>query len=94
MAKRYEPVKHTCPEINTIIDRINAVIKDMRYAVDQTEDEDLANDLETWIDTLAEIAEGKYCELEGLRDANAALREWGNDLVSEIEEMENEQANG
>lgn len=86
MTDRREPVKNTCPDINLIISTIQGIIRDM----EDVEETSVMDYLSSWKDDLKAIAIGHRCDLEDLRTANSALREWGNALVSDIIDVEEE----
>lgn len=96
MASRNEPVKHTCPDIDKLVKRIRDIDRytlDIERASNHIEDESLKGRI---LDIIGNIQyevwdfDGK---LEELRSANSALRDWGNDLVSEIESLESQLEN-
>lgn len=78
MTNRSEPIKHTCPDIDYAIKTLQSVVK---YINDSTNE---------WISDIDDISSGNRCLLEQLRDANSSLREWGNNLVSDLEEQDRE----
>ena len=84
MIQRNEPVKNTCPIIDKLIKQINSIERELKYLK--------AFDLEENISsTVGEIESNIYdfeYDLEQLRSANSALRDWGNDCVSEYDKME------
>lgn len=101
MASRHAPVRHTCPNIDTIIkwlkqareslQNISDLVEDMRINFSDVEQDKYSD---TFYDIIILIAEAKNYididrELEELRDSNSALRDWGHELVKEIEELEN-----
>lgn len=73
------PVKHTCPDIDGAIRRLKDIILSCR----SIEDRSIAKDIEWEADYVID-------ELEDLRKANAALREWGEGLEKELQDKEDE----
>lgn len=88
MAQRTEPVKNTCPDINSIIATITSICKQMGRCDSSDDVEGLIEDIQNWKNDLENIGVGKFCEMETLRDANYALRTWGYELVEELENLE------
>lgn len=77
-----EPVGYTCPLIDEVINQINNVISflerndyDDKF-LNEAKTEHI-NDLYSSIDTM-----------EDIRDANGQLRDWGNNMESEYEDIE------
>jgi len=85
MINRSEPIRHTCPDIDAAIDSLKSIGKE----IDKAETIDDC-DLKGWSSVIDDIVYGNHCVLEKLRTSNSSLREWGNDLVSDIEGIENE----
>lgn len=84
------PVKHTCPDIDKVIGRIQSALNAADKGKDITE-----RKTPEWY-LFDEITDHLYRmedSLEELRTANGALRDWGYDLEREIKEAENNQAN-
>jgi hypothetical protein len=77
------PVKNTCPDIDKVILNINRALSVASEGLKESEKR--SNDWYRYrdIEGYLEVLEG---ELEKLRSANAALREWGESLTSELEE--------
>lgn len=75
------PIKNTCPDIDKYI-------KSIRYAI--IKDKDLKrldeNDLADAASSMSAELENCIDYLEDMRTANAALREWGEGLQSELED--------
>jgi hypothetical protein len=73
---RKEPVKHTCPQIDSVISDLNEVIAEIEEAVEYDADQfdDIHDYLVSWKKTINAIAYGNDCTLEQLRDANGALK--------------------
>lgn len=82
-SNRKPPVRHTCPDIDNIKKTIAEIVSEMSDVED-------IDEIGGWIDNLASIGIGNGCELETLRDANASLRSWGEDLANELENVESE----
>ena len=97
---RKEPIRHTCPDIDYAIKQLKGIISEMiayqKDAIDTAtnpERIDVLIDeytLSSWVSIISEISDGRNCYLENLRDANSTLRQWGNDLVSELENQDDE----
>lgn len=80
------PVKHTCPDIDKCIKNIRFAIKIAKQGAGKV---DLENDshLDDYFSDIINYIEDAESILENLRKANDALREWGEDLQSEVENM-------
>jgi len=91
MARRKtEPVKHTCPDINHMINTISRIVKDMSNYNEGDEKLDILSQIQDWQSDLKNIGVGRFCDLEDLRNSNSALREWGNEMYNEAESLEEE----
>ena len=88
--RKGEPVRHTCPDIDRIKSTIISIVNDMKGVEEDDLKESLLETINGWVFELESIGVGKWCELESLRDSNSALREWGNDMYSESENLEEE----
>lgn len=100
MASRHAPVRHTCPNIDAIINwlkqaraslqNVSDLVEDMRINFSDEESTKYGDTFYDIVETLRDAM--NYIdierELEELRDSNSALRDWGHDLVKEIEELE------
>ena len=90
MSRRTEPVKNTCPDIDGIINTITSIIKQMESCGEEDSVESLLENISDWKGDLEGIACGRWCVLEELRNANAALRDWGQEMYNEAETLEKE----
>lgn len=100
MASRHAPVRHTCPNIDAIVkwlkqardslQNVSDLVEDMRINFSAEERDKYGDTFYDIIETLRDAID--YIdidrELEELRDSNSALRDWGHDLVKEIEGLE------
>lgn len=84
---RHAPVKNTCPDIDSIIKTVEAIIGQMEYHQKKSEDDDLQDDLRSWCGDLSDLTH-KRGELETLRESNAKLRDWGHEMASDAESLE------
>lgn len=91
--RRGEPVKYTCPDIDRIISTITSICKQMESCNDEDEKDALLVCISDWKSDLESIGVGHWSELEDLRSANAALRDWGKEMYSDAESLESERDN-
>ena len=85
MGKYREPIKYTCPDIDSVIEWIDDAIKscDSKSDLENYTYEERINDVKYYL-------RGCFDKLEELRSANSTLRDWGNDINNELEEVEKE----
>lgn len=83
MADRHAPVRHTCPDIDKYIKSIKwAMCRDLS----KLSESELLNVAETMNSELDDC----IGYLEELRSSNGKLRDWGHDLVSDLEWQDKE----
>lgn len=85
--KNGAPVGYTCPDIDSIIDTLRSIIKQMDDCDHNDTVDDLIENIESWSGDLSNIALGRTNQLEDLRSANSSLRSWGEDLFKEKEDL-------
>lgn len=80
-----EPVGNTCPDIDYVIDSINAAITYINSPSDPEgyTYEDRCEDVKGALWDLEK-------KMEELRSANSALRDWGNQLVAHSQSLEDQ----
>lgn len=79
--------KQTCPAIDAIIKQCKNAQSDISYAI-QREDE--VDELKTILQNLGYYFKDIASDIEDLRDANSALREYGEYWKARYEELEEE----
>ena len=84
------PVGNTCPNIDQCITWLKTARDQIEYCINTLDpDSESSSRIE---DALIEAK--NYCdidkELEELRDANSALRDWGYELSNELEKLKSE----
>ena len=82
MGKYREPIGHTCPDIDVIVEKA----KEMQSMCKSPEDDDHEYNYRCISDLASEI----ISQIEDLRSSNSTLREWGNDINNELEDAEAE----
>jgi predicted nuclease with TOPRIM domain len=85
MAHRHAPVQHTCPDIDKYIKSIKFALISERE-IDRLNEDDLRS---LACDMSAEL-ERCIDYLEELRSSNGELRDWGHDLVSDLDDQDKE----
>ena len=100
MASRHAPVRHTCPDIDKCIKWIKDAMSSINSAMNHLDNIDDSYDVDNpnGIPDSVRLAkdELRYAigmidfdgVLEELRSSNSELRDWGHDLVAEIEKLE------
>lgn len=81
------PVRHTCPDIDKVIDGIKQAMNDASNGKVITE-----KNSDEWLhfDGIIDSLYGLEYVLEDLRKSNDSLRGWGHDLEKEISSLERE----
>lgn len=80
-----EPIKHTCPDIDWVIRRVNDAMKSAKDGMKMCDsDSDEWSCFDNIIDELYQV-EGK---LEQLRTSNDELRQWGIEEANKVDELE------
>lgn len=86
MSHYREPVKHTCPKIDNVINSIKEVFEACKYASKSEnldEIKDCISDIENYLWHSTSI-------MEELRSANDSLRDWGSNEADKVDELESE----
>jgi len=76
------PVRNTCPSINNAVDYLKDALTDLNDALKCEDREDMIFEIESAISRIENI------DMEDLRSENAKLREWGENLLSELDEAD------
>lgn len=71
------PIKHTCPDIDSLQKKLTEAMRDIER--EPIEDQRFVKNI-VW--ELNQVVDG----LEDLRKANGALRDWGEDLETQLKE--------
>ena len=85
-----EPVRHTCPDIDKIIQTITDITNQMSICDNDDNSDSLMELINEWKIDLQTIGIGGYCEMEKLRSSNHSLREWGNEMYDDAENLEDQ----
>lgn len=80
------PVKHTCPDIDKVIKRLRSALKTAENGRKNFKGEDSY----VYFKDIEDELDGLEWELEDLRSANKSLREWGEELETEVENVAEE----
>lgn len=81
------PVKHTCPDIDSVISSIKEAYKAAEDGKSEAEyRSSIWYNFDTIIDNLYRLDD----KLEELRTSNDALRSWGSDQEDKVHELENQ----
>ncbi|MCP1384777.1 hypothetical protein [Runella salmonicolor] len=96
MASRKAPVRHTCPDIDELLKRVKSIqssiknIESLARQIEHSENEDIKSDIMYHVSQIDHDIWMFDDKLEELRNSNEGLRNWGNELVEELEELENQ----
>lgn len=82
MGKYREPIRHTCPDIDFIVEKAKEI-----QGICESPDED---DHEYNYRHISDLTSDIISQIEDLRSSNSTLREWGNDINDELERVEKE----
>lgn len=79
--------KHTCPMIDSVIDTIKQIQKDIEYYLRGEEIFD-KEDFITALNDANKSLDNIPGEMENIRDNTLAIREWGSDYKNQYENLE------
>lgn len=85
-ASRYEPVGNTCPTIDEIIADLEGCVENLKGSTVQN----ISDVVDDTVKTIKSIYKDYNSPIEKVRSANQSLRNWGNELVEDLEEAEKE----
>ena len=78
------PVGYTCNDINDIQKNIKDAIDYIKSISNSSDDDDIEYYIESASDLLNDVIE----DMEDIRNDNASLRDWGDELFDKLEEAE------
>ncbi len=79
------PVRHTCPNIDSVIKSITDAMRIARDADDLP-----LGQISDAFTEIYQLLDGLENQLEDLRSDNSSLRSWGLELEERVEELESE----
>ena len=82
MGKYKEPIRHTCPDIDVVVE----MAKEVQSICESPED----GEHELNYRFISDLASDIISQIEDLRSSNSTLRDWGNDINDELERVEEE----
>jgi hypothetical protein len=85
---RGEPVRNTCPNIDSIISTVTLIVNQMSSIDESSDINYLIEDIADWANDLKRIVVGSWSEMENLRSSNSALRDWGNEMHQAAQDLE------
>ena len=87
MSRNYDnaPIGNTCPAIDKIIDKMEEAKNDAKWCMDNP-DENSDDELTNIIWNL----DYAISDMEQIRSDNSTLRDWGNEIYNEKDELERE----
>lgn len=88
----HAPIGYTCPQIDKIIDILKQIKDNDKLIQDEIEKEhpDIDNIVYLINGNIEDLEQLIEVDIENIRDANVVLREWGNSLFKEKDELEKE----
>ena len=88
MGKYREPIKYTCPDIDSAKEWIESAITvcNSKSDLENYTHDERYEDIKHYLNGIPDM-------LEDLRTSNSTLRDWGNDINDELEIVENEKNN-
>jgi len=78
-----EPVRHTCPDINSAQDVLKTIVNNFSSLNEN-------NDIFDILDIISDVSydlNGLIDTFEELRNSNASLRDWGNEIQNIAEQL-------
>lgn len=78
-----EPVRHTCPDIDSAQDVLKTIVNNF---LSLTEDNDILDVLDVISDASYDL-NGLIDTFEELRNSNSSLRDWGYELINLAEQL-------
>lgn len=83
-----EPVKNTCPKIDSILSRITVAQSECYYIKDNTKNSpDFSDYVDEFVTIHSELEYAKS-DIEDVREANYKLRNWGKEQAEEVDNLE------